>query len=170
MISSSRLKQSFSLILLCLLASSCFNVEQVDNSKIQDELRLVKPMKISDGELMAVAQNIGDSLLIQIPAEQDGVFKKGIHEVLVASQNSDTLSSTILKKYYDAFNYAVEKGEEIPSDVKKNRRTDYVSYHTAKYNSDSTLKLIAMRIKVKEITVKIAKKRAQEKLMRKLAR
>lgn len=158
---------------LCLvvgLLTSCFEVEQVDNSRIKDELRLVKPMRISDGELMAMAQEVGDSLYSVIKSQNDTLYKIDEHEVLVASKDADTLNDGLLAKYYGAFQYSIKSGNGLRSDVKKQRHKDYVNYYNALAPATSEIKLVAMRIKIKALTIKIARQREQERLEKKLGK
>ena len=157
------MKKIFISLFIAVLMTSCFDVEQVDNSKIKDELKLTKPMKISAGELMAVAQEIGDSLVGTIPVNNDDKYELGLHQVIIASKGNDTLTNGILKDHFEAFEYQVDNGLEIKSDVTLPKRSDFAHYFTAKQKNDSTLALVAIQINVKDVTIKIANNREAEK-------
>jgi len=150
-------------VMICALLSiglfSCFDVERVDVSEIQNELLLTDPMKISDGEMMAMAQHIGDSLFLTVDVQNSTKYDLEKHTVVVASEKDDTLSKSVLGEYYEAFLYQHNTAGKFSSDVKFPRRENYVNYFNAKFDQDSTLKVVGIQINLHDVTVKIAQER-----------
>ena len=157
------MKKLIVLLGVSFLLFSCFEVEQFDSSQIKDKLKLAKPMVISDGEILAIAQEIGDSLTGVINVAHDKQFYLGKHEVTVVSKTSDTLTTGKLKNYYEAYEYAISQNQKINSDVKKPRRKSFVNYYNVKTTPDSVLKMVLIKVDLEDVTLKIANDRKLKK-------
>lgn len=135
----------------------CFKIEKADISNIKDELKMTKPMKITDGDLMAIAEQIGDSLVLGLSVKSDTNFAFGEH--LVKVQSSTATMTPKEKQFFEAYAYSLEQSQEIQPNVKKPKKSDHVDYHSAKLSPDSTLHLISIQIHVKDIMVRVADRR-----------
>lgn len=154
------------LIILSVALFGCFKIEKADISNIKDELKMTKPMKITDGDLMAIAQQIGDSLVMGLESTADTSFEDWDH--LVKVQSSEATMTEKERRFFDAYAYSLEQGQEIQPNVKKRKKSDYVDYHSAKLSPDSTLQLISIQVHVKEIMVRVADRRKARHEARKL--
>lgn len=143
---------------LITLFYSCVGVERVDVSNIQDELALSKPLIISDGEILSVAQMIGDSLTQNISHAEDTSYVIGYNHLHIIGKSNEMLKDVHVKTLFDAYNYTFEEGRSVKSNVSK-KDQKIVHYHSAYLTEQNEMKMVLVDVSIKDITLKIASER-----------
>ena len=144
---------------------SCTEIPKVELSdKVKEERSISKPMSITNAEITAVANEIGDSLINDLKLDRDTSFSIGVHRVKVISQKSKLLEDTVLSAKFEAFQSSFDKGyKEVPALVSFKKRKEFAQYEVFKAVSDSTFNMVIIDVAVREATKQIAKERKLKK-------
>jgi len=159
------MKNYFLPFLLPFFVLSCTEMPKVELSeKIKEELSISKPMLITNAEITAVANEIGDSLISKLVLTADTSFSIGVHEVTVINRGSVLLKDTILKSKFEAYKSSFDNGyKNIPSLVSFTKRKEFAHYEVFRTLGDSSFNMVLIDVSVREATKLIAKERKQEK-------
>ena len=152
-------------LLLSTIMFSCYEVKRVELSEeVKEELSLTKPMNITDSEISAVANEIGDSLVKGLDVSVDSSFSMEEHQVTILGENAPSVvKDSILQEKFQAYRYSFDKGQkDLSGLVKFKSRSEYAQYEGYKSLSDSTFKMVMIDISVREVTKKIAKDRKRK--------
>lgn len=160
------MKRVFVGLFLPAILFSCYEVQRVElTDEVREELSLTKPMNITDAEIAAVANEIGDSLVADMDLTNDRTFSLEEHKIVVLSEESETaLNDSVIKSKFEAYKYSFDNGQrDLPGLVKFKSRSEFAQYEVVKSVKDSTFKMVMIDVSIREVTKKIAKDRKEKK-------